>query len=232
MTRRARPFPAARVARLRTTALAALALALAHGAAPAAPAAEGEAPGITAPGSAAPAGSDAASSPFGALAEKARQQAPVDESERVYRSIGDEDLKDQGAYAKWLRQFARESWEWHLLSTKLLMAVVLGIVVFGLYVTYLQFTRELRKVRIRVRTGPPATGQDGNTPPPPAEPVDPVASKLKIGPEGLEVTSQVIGLLVLAFSLAFFYLYVKEVYPMQEVELQKNAQSSIQAASK
>jgi hypothetical protein len=41
-------------------------------------------------------------------------------------------------------------------------------------------------------------------------------STFKMGPGGLELSSQVIGLIVLTLSFGFFYLYVKEVYPMVE----------------
>jgi hypothetical protein len=41
-------------------------------------------------------------------------------------------------------------------------------------------------------------------------------SSIKVGAGGLELSSQVIGLIVLALSFGFFYLYVKEVYPMVE----------------
>lgn len=158
------------------------------------------------------------------------------------------DTEDLAAYVKWQREFARQSWDWHLFSTKLLMYVVLTIVGFGLLITYLQFTRDgrrhIRATRIvgsvapnapiaaaasmtatAITTGPPAaaTAVVPAAEKPASETVS--ASTVKIGPGGLEITSQVIGLLVLGFSLAFFYLYVKVVYPMQEVELQRQADS-------
>lgn len=111
----------------------------------------------------------------------------------------------------WQRDFYKQTWEWHLFSTKVLMVVVLVILGFGLFVTYVQFKREY------VDRATPTAGVAGEPPPSAA------SGSLKIGPSGLEITSQVIGLLVLAFSLGFFYLYVKEVYPMQEVALQQKA---------
>jgi hypothetical protein len=41
-------------------------------------------------------------------------------------------------------------------------------------------------------------------------------SSIKLGAGGLELSSQVIGLIVLALSFGFFFLYIKEVYPMVE----------------
>lgn len=132
-----------------------------------------------------------------------------------------QDLKSYAEHLHWQRQFARDSWEWHLFSTRMLMFVVLAIVACGLWFTYLQFTKELKTVRTRTPAKPPPEAA-------PAE-ADPQAVKvttMKFGPGGVEITSQVIGLLVLAFSLAFFYLYVKEVYPMQEANLQQQASSA------
>ena len=40
------------------------------------------------------------------------------------------------------------------------------------------------------------------------------------------MTSQIVGLLVLALSVAFFYFYVKEVYPMREIERDKATTST------
>jgi hypothetical protein len=48
---------------------------------------------------------------------------------------------------------------------------------------------------------------------------DELGGTLKFNADGLEIKSQVIGLLVLALSLAFFYLYILYVYPMQTEEL-------------
>jgi hypothetical protein len=117
-------------------------------------------------------------------------------------------------YQQWQLRFNKRSYEWHLISTVLIFAMVMGIVLFGLYLTWLQFTREQHRAhRASARAAAaPASESEGEAPAPAPEPA---ASSLKISATGVEVTSQVIGLLILGFSLAFFYLYVKEVYPMQ-----------------
>jgi hypothetical protein len=138
------------------------------------------------------------------------------------------DVKSYADHLKWQRQFARESWEWHLFSTKLLMYVVLTIVACGLWFTHLQFTKELKaeKAAPRRAVRPVAPAEPPNGSPAAPEPGQRPNTTLKAGPAGIEITSQVIGLLVLGFSLAFFYLYVKEVYPMQEAELHKQADTA------
>jgi hypothetical protein len=88
--------------------------------------------------------------------------------------------------------------------------MVIGIVGFGLRLTWLQFTRENR-IRTRASGSEPATGAETDVKSPPATP-----STVKIGPAGIEITSQVIGLLILALSVGFFYLYARYIYPITE----------------
>ena len=182
-----------------------------------------------------PASSAATSAAFSKLAEETDRQIPnAVAGTAMPADLAKGDLEDYAAYVKWQRGFARQSWDWHLFSTKLLLFVVMSIVAFGLAITYLQFTRDGRKARRKKPQSAPAA--NGTTTTASAVVPDTLAdqgkpSTFKLGPEGLEVTSQVIGLLVLGFSLAFFYLYVKIVYPMQEVELQKQAQSAAAPAT-
>jgi hypothetical protein len=166
-------------------------------------------------------------SPFATIAAESEKaaSAPRTLSTALSPEQVKADLDDYAEYVRWQRQFAKQSWDWHLFSTKLLMFVVLGIVGFGLIITYLQFSRDGQQHLRPTKRQRPTSTTDGT---PQAEAGEEAQSKLRLTFEGIEITSQVIGLLVLGFSLAFFYLYVKVVYPMQEVELQKNAQSAVE----
>jgi hypothetical protein len=133
------------------------------------------------------------------------------------------DYKSEVEHRNWKREFIQKSWHWHLWSTALLFILVMAIICFGLYITYLQFQKDygLAEKRLRnsmtakavaaVKAGGGEDSADGS--------VATRSSSLKFDASGLEITSQVIGLLVLALSLAFFYLYVSRVYPMQTDEL-------------
>jgi hypothetical protein len=110
---------------------------------------------------------------------------------------------------EWRKDFNKRSWEWHLLSTKIIFTMVVGTVLFGLFLSYLQFTREERILRRRAKR-PAATTSEKETPP------ASTGSSIKISATGLELSSQVIGMLILGFSLAFFYLYVENIYPINE----------------
>jgi hypothetical protein len=127
---------------------------------------------------------------------------------------------DAQSYEAWKADFNQRSFEWHLLSTKAIFILVMGIVLFGLWLTWLQFTRDQRSETRRARRAAlrhaeqpndaAAAGASAVDHAPQTSP-----SSLKIGAAGVEISSQVIGLLILAFSLGFFYLYIKDVYPMQ-----------------
>ncbi|MBS0367699.1 MAG: hypothetical protein JSS57_00715 [Proteobacteria bacterium] len=144
------------------------------------------------------------------------------------------DQKDQAAHIQWQRDYERRGWEWHLFSTQLLFCIVMGIVAFGLWITYLQFKRDYTG-RARAQKTEAAHAQAGQAPAAESaseEPAPPATtnSTIKIGPAGMEMTSQIVGLLVLALSVAFFYFYVKEVYPMREIERAKVTPSASTSA--
>jgi hypothetical protein len=119
---------------------------------------------------------------------------------------------------KWKEVFDERSYQWHLFSTKLIFFLVILIVMFGLYITYVQFNRDYHDWSppqhhptdtVKIGATPAVDAVDS------AMPLRPI-STFKMGPGGLELSSQVIGLIVLALSFGFFYLYVKEVYPIVE----------------
>jgi cytoskeletal protein RodZ len=144
----------------------------------------------------------------------------------------EQDQKDQAAHIRWQREYERRGWEWHLFSTQLLFCIVMGIVGFGLWITYQQFKRDytgqarVRKLLAKQSVASNAAADKSASSA--AEPGTPElatpstsSSTIKIGPAGLEMTSQIVGLLVLALSVAFFYFYLKEVYPMREIQRDK-----------
>jgi hypothetical protein len=121
-------------------------------------------------------------------------------------------------FRKWSIAFNKSSFEWHFLSTKIIFFVVLAIVISGLALTWIQFLRDdpvriggraVEKEETKPAGGPPAA--------PEAIPETSDLSTVKISTSGVEVSSRVLGLLVLAFSLGFFYLYLHFVYPMEEL---------------
>ena len=102
----------------------------------------------------------------------------------------------------------RAVFDWQLLSSKVIFYLVILLVLLGVYFSWLQFMAEHRK------------------PPRPAAEADPDGAEaprrglfttFKAGSGGLEVSSPVLGIVILAISLAFFYLYLTHVYPITEI---------------
>ena len=148
------------------------------------------------------------------LVEKAIHDCYVTDTDVCNRALTVHDRQ-------WKEEFDERSYRWHLFSTKLIFFLVILIVVFGLYITYVQFNRDYHDWSppqhhpVDAAQSDPTAAVDGVVPAVPVVQARPI-STFKMGPGGLELSSQVIGLIVLALSFGFFYLYVKEVYPMVE----------------
>jgi hypothetical protein len=154
------------------------------------------------------------SSDIDVLVEQALKNCYVNKDIECNAAI---DLHDR----KWKEEFTQKSFAWHLFSSKLIFYLVIAIVIFGLYVTYVQFNRDYRDWSlIPHHSNSPVSPAPGALPEGQAVAGEvmlprPVSS-LKLSAGGLELSSQVIGLIVLALSFGFFYLYVKEIHPMVE----------------
>lgn len=103
------------------------------------------------------------------------------------------------SHARWQANFIERSFEWHLLSTKIIFWVVILVVVFGLVVSWLQFRHDTD------RTAAPSESKD-NAP----------AYDISASAQQFSVKSKTIGAVVLVFSGIFFFLYLSIVYPMNE----------------
>ncbi|HEY3404497.1 MAG TPA: hypothetical protein VGK59_14005 [Ohtaekwangia sp.] len=82
---------------------------------------------------------------------------------------------------------------WQLISSKIIFFVVIGLVLAGIWFASVQFYRGMK------------AGQEM-----PATNLELSAGSVKIG-------SSVLGLLILTLSIAFFYLYLVYVYPIEKI---------------
>lgn len=80
--------------------------------------------------------------------------------------------------------------DWQYTSSVIIFYVVIGIVLIGLYFSWMQFHRK--------------DGEVGET-------------TMEASKEGFKVSSPVLGVIILLLSLAFFYLYLLHVYPISEL---------------
>jgi hypothetical protein len=88
---------------------------------------------------------------------------------------------------------------WQLFSSRVIFWTVLALVVAGVYFAAVQFHSGLRR---RARGDEPRS-----------EHVTEFAASLG----GIKVTSPVLGVIILVISLAFFYLYLVYVYPIENI---------------
>jgi hypothetical protein len=84
----------------------------------------------------------------------------------------------------------------------IIFIIVILLVLAGTYMSYLQFKKGI------TNTGETDTSES--------------ESELSISKEGIKIRSSVIGLLILAISFAFFYSYLRYIYPISVVPSQYN----------
>ena len=92
---------------------------------------------------------------------------------------------------------------WQHFSSRVIFVFVLLLVSAGLAFSYMQFRIYLRTV---ARMKLPANPEDERK----------MATDLEISTGGVKVSSNVLGVIILALSLAFFYLYLVHVFPISD----------------
>jgi len=90
--------------------------------------------------------------------------------------------------------------KWQHFSGRVILGFVLLLVSTGVFFSYLQFRLYLRSASSANKQ---AANQDMDT-------------DLELSTSGIKVSSNVLGVIILALSLAFFYLYLAYVYPIQD----------------
>lgn len=111
-------------------------------------------------------------------------------------------------YEIWTLSHTKKIYEYQHTSSVILLGASITILVCGLYFSYIQF-----QDRTKINEINPEKKLDVNK-------NDRIANEeisktsLKIGMAGIEISSSIIGLLILCVSLAFFYLYIANVYPI------------------
>jgi hypothetical protein len=89
----------------------------------------------------------------------------------------------------------RSVFRWQLLPSKIIFVIVVLLVSAGIYFSWLQFIKGLRTDKDRSST----------------------ETTFEASASGIKVSSPVLGVIILVISLAFFYLYLVYVYPIEEI---------------
>lgn len=93
--------------------------------------------------------------------------------------------------------YNRRVFEWQMTSTKVSFWVVIGLVGAGILFAGIQFRRAMN-----------ATGDAQD-----------LTTDLEISGKGIKMSSPVLGVIILGISLGFFFLYLRHVYPIEQVRL-------------
>lgn len=94
--------------------------------------------------------------------------------------------------------------EWHAVASNIIFFVVIIIVLAGILFSGIQFYKSLIKQKSRARLSA-------------SSPV-PEVQKISLSLKGIELSSSVLGVVILVISIAFFYLYLAIVYPINDLD--------------
>ncbi len=119
------------------------------------------------------------------------------------------------AYFVWNCSYKRSIFEFQYWSGIIIFIVVIFIVFLGLGFSAWQFYITMHQIKIKQAL----ILQDK-----PVDPGDPAASlksDIEISTSGIKINSSVLGVIIIALSIAFFYLYLLYVYPIHATEQAK-----------
>jgi len=105
--------------------------------------------------------------------------------------------------------YRQRVFDWQLLSSKIIFVVVILLVCVGIYFAALQFHYGLRR--------PAVVTQESKTSAGSRQLIQPEVTTVAASLKGIQVSSPVLGVIVLTISLAFLYLYLVYVYPVTEI---------------
>jgi hypothetical protein len=119
----------------------------------------------------------------------------------------------------------QEAFQWQAVSTKIIFVIVLLVVVAGLYLSWKQFDF-VHKVPLTQTTSIGQLDKGSGAPQPAgAGAISAVSdiNTIEVSTSGVKITSSVVGLVILVISIVFFFLYLQDVYPLQELTFDKPA---------
>lgn len=120
----------------------------------------------------------------------------------------------------------QRAFDFELFSTKVILGVVLLLVLSGLLFSALQFAHALYGHGHPSAASSAASSEAGNNGEQRAADVPStkeLSSYVELSLSGLKLKSSILGLLLLAVSMGFFYLYLRYVYPIQEITTTQSA---------
>jgi hypothetical protein len=138
-------------------------------------------------------------------------------SELAANSIDPRVAKSFNDFAIWQNEYTKRVFDHQDTYTFFIFMTVNLLVLAGLYFAWLQFKATLhlsqRSRRSRTVTKSGITeSPEGKSEPNSSGPWE--VQELKVGPDGLAISSSFVGLIILGLSMCFFFMYLKYVYPI------------------
>lgn len=136
---------------------------------------------------------------------------------------------DHLSYEQSLRGHALSILDWQLVSSYVVLGLVVAVTLLGVILSFMEVKNAMKapdKVMEALKTGDFGTADDdggaGGTPPPAN------GTTLVISAQKLQVTSAITGVVILVLSLAFLYLFVKEVLATRPMDFSTELAPTIQ----
>ncbi len=117
--------------------------------------------------------------------------------------------REYAEYRIYLMRYAERGYYWELVSSWVILALVGIVVLTGLSFSGYQLYKSFHfaVAASQFPTDEKVAPSQGLQPPP-------LEAQIKVSAHELQITSSVVGLIVLAFSLVFLYLFILHVYPI------------------
>lgn len=135
-------------------------------------------------------------------------------------------------YYKFVYNQRKAIYSWQLLSAKIILAIVIIVVLMGVYLSFLQFKAYARIIEQRIdqreSRGNVTVATVAASAAQPAPNTEEVfsASTVELNKEGIKLNSAVIGLIILIISIAFFFLYLRFVFGINNAMIPIDALNS------
>ncbi len=150
---------------------------------------------------------DPSSAPGGSGEKKQRQEMSSADLDPQTRAKLQEALRAKYAYQAFSFAHAQRTFEFQYRSGRIIFWVILLIVFAGLAFSAVQFYVGLHHP---LESRAKADGKE-------AAPTEECISEFEATLQGIKLKSSVLGLIILAMSMVFFYLYLKYVYPITNI---------------
>jgi hypothetical protein len=148
-----------------------------------------------------------------------RSLAKQNEAWQAYQEANGKSQALAIAHQNWKREHTKDVYGRHALFSTIIFVVVLVLVGSGLFLTWIQFSRDSSALHLALKqarkVAPGAAGTEhGDKTLAALVEMARAEQSIEIGKEGMKLKTRLVGLVTLIVSMGFFYLYLVHVYPI------------------